>query len=140
MHADSASLPPRATAGFTLIEVMIALVILAVGLLSLEALGIGAARVNTLAEKQSRYTAAAVTGMEELRNAVHATPGALPISSQAKVAISGGDTVLVARSATRAAQRQARLSVTVTPTTTGNRLVRAAPVTLNSYLFHQNIP
>jgi len=140
VHADSASLPPRATGGFTLIEVMIAMVILAVGLLSLEALGIGAARVNTLAQKQSRYTAVAVTGMEELRNAVQAAPGTLPITSEARVAISGGDTVLVARRATRASARQAQLSVTVTPTSTGSRLVRAAPVQLDSYLFNQNIP
>jgi prepilin-type N-terminal cleavage/methylation domain-containing protein len=140
VHAESVSPPPRSTGGFTLIEVMIAMVILAVGLLSLEALGIGAARLNTLAQKQSRYTAVAVSGMEELRNAVHAAPATLPITRVAKVPVSGSDTVLVARSATRAAARQARLTVTVTPTTTGSKLVRAAPVTLDSHLFNPNIP
>lgn len=140
MHGDSASLPPRATGGFTLIEVMIALVILAVGLLSLEALGIGAARLNTLSEKQSRYTMVAASGMEELRNAVNAAPATLPISGSVNVVVGGGDTAVVQRSATRVAQRQARLSVTVSPKSTGSRLVRAAPVKLDSYLFNTSIP
>jgi Tfp pilus assembly protein PilV len=49
----------------TLIEVMIALVILAVGLLSLEALGIGASRMVNRAARQSQYVAMATDTLEQ---------------------------------------------------------------------------
>lgn len=51
-------------AGFTLIEVLVAMLILAVGLLGLEALGIGAARTITRAEEQSEFTMVATRIME----------------------------------------------------------------------------
>ena len=51
-------------AGFTMIEVLIAMVLLAVGLLALEAVGIGAARLNARAERQSAYVARATGQME----------------------------------------------------------------------------
>lgn len=54
--------------GFTLIEVLIAMVILSVGLLGLEALGIGAARANAVAERQSRH---AVIAADSLESALH---------------------------------------------------------------------
>ena len=54
--------------GFTLIEVLIAMVILSVGLLGLEALGIGAARANATAERQSRH---AVIAADSLESAIH---------------------------------------------------------------------
>lgn len=55
---------PSAEAGFTLIEVVAAMVILAVGLLALEALGIGAARSITLAQRQSEYALVASDSLE----------------------------------------------------------------------------
>lgn len=54
----------RGQDGFTLIEVLIAMVILAVGLLGLEALGIGAARMVGRAERQGDYIAAASSRLE----------------------------------------------------------------------------
>lgn len=50
--------------GFTLIEVLVAMVILALGLLGLEALGIGAARSIALAERQSDYATIASDSLE----------------------------------------------------------------------------
>ena len=50
--------------GFTLIEVLVAMLILAVGLLGLEALGIGAARSITRADRQDQTTMAAVRTVE----------------------------------------------------------------------------
>lgn len=61
---------PRKDAGFTLVEVMIALVILAVGLLSLEALGIGAARMVNRAQLQSQYVTAAADTLEPVMAAL----------------------------------------------------------------------
>ena len=51
--------------GFTLIEVLVAMLILAVGLLGLEALAIGAARSVTRSEQQGEVTVAASRAMEE---------------------------------------------------------------------------
>lgn len=51
--------------GFTLIEVLIAMLILAVGLLGLEALGIGAARSIAMAEEKSEFTMVATRHMED---------------------------------------------------------------------------
>lgn len=71
----------RGQDGFTLIEVLIAMVILAVGLLGLEALGIGAARLVGRAERQGDYITAATTRLEttmaQLRNTSGPTPPAL---------------------------------------------------------------
>lgn len=58
----------RGTAGFTLVEVLVAMVILALGLLGLEALGIGAARSIALAERQSGF---AVIASDSLESAMH---------------------------------------------------------------------
>lgn len=141
MHADPALCAPRGNEGFTLIEVMIAMVILAVGLLSLEALGIGAARVVTLSEKQGRYATLAASTMETMRNDIRNAPTTLPINPQTTyVLLAGADTAVVTREARRRDVKQAQLIVTVSPKATGPRLVRAAPVVLNSYLFDPRIP
>ena len=54
--------------GFTLIEVLVAMVILAIGLLGIEALAIGSARSVALAERQSSY---AVLAADSLESAMH---------------------------------------------------------------------
>ena len=59
---------PAGTGGFTLVEIMVAMVILAIGLLGLEALGIGAARSNALAARQSAY---ATLTSDSLESAIH---------------------------------------------------------------------
>ena len=56
--------PPRGEEGFTLIEVLFAMLILAVGLLGLEALGIGASQAVTRAQKQSRFAVVASDTLE----------------------------------------------------------------------------
>jgi type IV pilus modification protein PilV len=64
----------RADAGFTLIEVLIAMVILAIGLLAVEALGIGAARTVQRARVQSAYTALATDEMEQVMATIDSDP------------------------------------------------------------------
>lgn len=66
MSTEIGAQPRGSEAGFTLIEVLIALMILSVGLLGLEALGIGAARMVTRAERESEYLARATSRMETL--------------------------------------------------------------------------
>lgn len=48
--------PPDGRGGFTLIEVLVAMIILAVGLLALEGLAIGAARHVAVANQMTQYT------------------------------------------------------------------------------------
>jgi prepilin-type N-terminal cleavage/methylation domain-containing protein len=63
-----AAAPVRmAVAGFTLPEVMIAAVVLAVGLLALQALGVAAARATAGAARGTAELAGAITVMEEAR-------------------------------------------------------------------------
>jgi type IV pilus modification protein PilV len=66
----------RADAGFSLIEVLIAMIILAVGLLALESLGIGAARTVRRAQVQSTYTATAASLMEATLARIEQAPAA----------------------------------------------------------------
>jgi type IV pilus assembly protein PilV len=53
---DARPLPARRDAGFSLIEVLVAMVILAVGLLAIEAMAIGAARQIASANHTTEYT------------------------------------------------------------------------------------
>lgn len=65
------------TEGFTLIEVMIAMIILAIGLLALEGLGLQAVRSITQADRASGYAALA---RDSLESALHtARAGRLPV-------------------------------------------------------------
>lgn len=70
----------RAESGFTLIEVLVAMIILAVGLLGLEALGIAAARANAQAQHRtalaSRATQALEDAVRQVRTAAVITPQA----------------------------------------------------------------
>ena len=50
--------------GFTLMEVLVAMVILAVGLLALEAMAIGSARMVARADRESQYSALATERLE----------------------------------------------------------------------------
>ncbi|HVG45611.1 MAG TPA: type IV pilus modification protein PilV [Longimicrobium sp.] len=65
---------PRGDAGFSLIEVLIAMIILSVGLLALESLGIGAARTVYRAKVQSTYAATATDLMERTLVRIAQTP------------------------------------------------------------------
>ena len=62
-------------AGFTLIEVMAAMIILAIGLLGLQALGIGAARSVVRADRQSELAAIATATIETRQQAIRNNPG-----------------------------------------------------------------
>ena len=77
--------------GFTLIEVLIAMIILSVGLLGLEALAIGAARSNSFADRQSRFT---VDASADLEQSLRVLRGATPAALQAVcIQLPGQDTI-----------------------------------------------
>jgi type IV pilus modification protein PilV len=65
---------PPAPNGFTLIEVLVAMIILAVGLLGLEALAIGAARSVANAQHRTVLAAAATQELEDRVQAIRNNP------------------------------------------------------------------
>ena len=111
--------------GFTLIEVLAAMVILAIGLLALEAMGIGAARAVARADAQSEYIALATDRLERTLTRV----------DQGQAVASGTETVDGAQVATVVAADNAggrsvfTVTVTVTPPS-GGRAVPPQPVTV----------
>lgn len=64
---------PLGREGFTLVEVLVAMIILAVGLLALESMGIGAARMVARADRQGEYTAMATADLEAALNQFRAS-------------------------------------------------------------------
>jgi prepilin-type N-terminal cleavage/methylation domain-containing protein len=116
--------PRRRRGGFTLIEVLIAIVILAVGLLALEAMGIGAARAVARAGESSEYTALATDKMERALNL--ARQGQTPPPEDV---VLDGARVQTSTVVTAAGTRNL-YTVTVTVTPPANRGWTLAPITV----------
>lgn len=129
---DERTAPARGTAGFSLIEVLIALVILAVGLLALESMGIGASRMVARAQAQSEYSAIAADTLERTLNRIRGGAGAAV--NQTWTVSRGATASLVTTSAAVGGSTALNLwtvTVTITPPTTG--ILRASDgVTLRS--------
>lgn len=121
---------PAGRDGFALAEVLVAMVILAVGLMALESLAIGASRRITMADFATEYT---LIGSERMETALTAArgAGAPPVT---------GTTVL--EDGTRVDQDVTptvlggvggtlyQVRITVTPGALANARVRIAPVVL----------
>ncbi len=111
--------------GFTLVEVLVAMVILAIGLLALEAMGIGAARAVARADLQSEYTAVATDRMEQALSLIR--------QGDAVTGLDGGlsfaDVTTVVDEEDLGNNRTSyTVTVTVTPTTTPHMGVTLSPV------------
>ena len=102
--------------GFTLIEVLIALVILAVGLLALEGLGIYAVRAVAQADRNSRAATVATLYLEDALQQIRTDR--IPGSCTNKV-LSNGDVVSRSVLVSPAFSVPSRVSVTVTPASRG---------------------
>lgn len=105
---------PRAAGreGFTLVEVLVAMVILAIGLLALEALAIGSARMVARADRESQYTALATEHMERVLERID--QGQNPASDRVDEA-DGSVVQWVVNRVALGAQFVYTVSVTVTP-------------------------
>lgn len=114
----------RGREGFTLVEVLVAMVILAVGLLALEAMGIGAARMVARADRESELTALASDRLERALNRVDM--GQVP---QGGVEDLQGNSVATVVGQTAVAGRTL-YTVTVTVTPPPNQTWRLDPVTV----------
>lgn len=72
MRTEARAEARAATGGFTLVEVLVALVVLSLGLLALEALGIVVARGVTRAERESEWAFAAGARAERTMDSIRA--------------------------------------------------------------------
>jgi prepilin-type N-terminal cleavage/methylation domain-containing protein len=120
--------------GFTLIEVLIAMVILSVGLLGLEALGVGASRMVNRAERQGALVAVASDTLERTLSRIRtaAAPAALPDVNQA-FRTSRNDTIRV--SVTGTGTRLRTVSVTAIPSPSSVVLRRADSLRITGNVF-----
>jgi prepilin-type N-terminal cleavage/methylation domain-containing protein len=107
MRSDGAR--PDGRAGFSLIEIVIALLLLAVGLLGVEALGVYASRQMARAEKNTVMVAAAADTLERTVAHIRQGDAGVPPITQTYT-IGSGDTV-------RLAVTRALMSNTVTANT-----------------------
>jgi type IV pilus assembly protein PilV len=126
--------PGAGRQGFTLIEVLVAMVILAVGLLGLEALGIRAVRMVAAGKKQSEYAVLASSRIERARYQISANPAALTTGSET-VTMTGG-AVNVATQVTSPASTTAPYVVTVTVTPSA-QVNAPQPFSMTSYVYSQ---
>lgn len=117
--------------GFTLIEVLVAMIILSIGLLGLEALGIGAARSVALAERQSEYAIEAGEVLERTVQELRGTGASPSCTSQTRPGYTIDCTVTAVSNSGVTNARQ----VTVTVTATATAGSRPQPLTLSSYVF-----
>ena len=128
--------------GFTLIEVLVAMVILAVGLLSLEALGIGAARSLAVAETKNEIVSSATTYMEETQQQIRRQLAASnPVTTGQSCRTDAGSGFYVCRTIqTRStlgtlAPGNARIAVTAKKSSSSSDVY-----TITSYVFDPDLP
>jgi prepilin-type N-terminal cleavage/methylation domain-containing protein len=114
----------RGREGFTLVEVLVAMIILAVGLLALESMGIGAARMVARADRESELTALAADRLERALNEVDR--GQNPAPGQVDV---GGNSVTTAVN-TQVFSGRTLFTVTVTVSPPANQSWRLNDITV----------
>lgn len=118
--------------GFTLIEVLFAMLILAVGLLGLEALGIGATRAVNVAGRQSTFSAMASDTLERTLGRIRRGE-AVADGTTRYVAGSTQDSVRVAVGGSGTRLRD--VTVTVVPNPSAKYLKRADSLRVSGYVF-----
>ncbi len=128
MRNDDAPAAPAGRGGFTLIEVLIAMVVLAVGLLALESLAIGASRSIATANRMTEYTLIASQQLETTQRQLRA--GVNPGSTQTQLD-NGTRVATVVNSNVVPTGTLWTVTVTVTPPSVGvgNALLTPTTVT-----------
>lgn len=126
--------PAAGEGGFTLIEVLIAMVILSVGLLGLEALGVGASRMVNRAERQGALVAIASDTLERTLSSIRtsANPAGLADATAAFLT-SRNDTIRIR--ITGAGTRLRTVSVTAIPNPSSVVLRRADSLRITGNVF-----
>lgn len=128
------SAPPRGRGGFTLIEVLVAMVILAIGLLGVEALGIGASRTINRADRMQQYLGVASDSLEAVRSRV-ATSAVVPIAFSRTNNLP--DNARVRVGLTNPTTGLWNVSVTVYPPSTSSLLKQSDSIRVEANVFRQ---
>jgi prepilin-type N-terminal cleavage/methylation domain-containing protein len=113
--------------GFSLIEVLIAMVLLAVGLLALESLAIGASRSIATANRMTEYTLIASQRLETMQE--RARTG-LPVQPSVQQLANGTTVQTAVQENVQGGATLWTISVTVTPPPTGVGNIRLTPTTV----------
>jgi prepilin-type N-terminal cleavage/methylation domain-containing protein len=114
--------------GFTLIEVMVAMIILAVGLLGLQALGIGAIRAVHQGQKNTEF---AVVAASHLEQAAHEVRRGCLVATESGNEVQHDEVVVVTRRITASGDlREITIQVAPSP---GRQHVDPTPFTLSSH-------
>lgn len=126
--------PPSDRGGFTLVEVLIAMLILAVGLLGLEAMAIGASRTIATASQMTEYTLIASqqleTVLEQARSGQNPGPtvteldNGTVVDTDVETDPQGAAGTLFEVRVTVTPPAGSRGNVTLTPTTVTGRVLR----------------
>jgi prepilin-type N-terminal cleavage/methylation domain-containing protein len=125
--------------GYTLVEVLVAMVILAVGVLLLQAGAIAAARAVVFADKQTDYAMAASASMERLRYRVTTGQTVAPFTESRGIAVGGGrDSATVTDSVTRVADDKRLLVVRVTARGT-KTYARPGTLRVTAYVYNPTL-
>jgi prepilin-type N-terminal cleavage/methylation domain-containing protein len=127
MMTNALPSPRTDRAGFTLVEVLIAMVVLAVGLLALESLAIGASRSIATANRMTEYTLIASQQLEATQQA--ARRGQNPQSGD-QVLANGTRVSTVVASNAQAGTTLWTITVTVTPPSGGVGNATLTPTTV----------
>ena len=117
----------RERGGFTLVEVLIAMVVLAVGLLALEALAIGASRSIATANRMTEYTLIASQQLETTQERVRA---GVPTASGEQLLDNGTLVQTVVQQNVQPGGVLWTIAVTVTPPSTGVGNAALTPTTV----------
>jgi prepilin-type N-terminal cleavage/methylation domain-containing protein len=119
---------PRGREGFALVEVLVAMVILAVGLLALEALAIGASRSIATANRMTEYTLIASQQLETTLE--RARSGLNPLSAQQDLQNGTRVATVVNSQVVAGAGTLWNVAVTVTPPSVGVGDITLTPTTV----------
>lgn len=128
MAPTEAAGPRSDRGGFTLVEVLIAMLILAVGLLGLEAMAIGASRTIATASRMTEYTLIASQQLETVLE--QARSGQNPESSTAELENGTDIDIDVQTDDQGAAGTLYTVRVTVTPPAEGHGNIVLTPTTV----------
>lgn len=122
----------RSTAGFTLAEVVFAMVILSIGFLGLQALGIGAARMVSRADREGRYVRVATQELEGALQQIR-----LGITPQSGCEQRSAPAITVSRAVDGLDTTTPRVTVTVSPLEP-NGSGALLPVTMQGSAYNPN--
>jgi prepilin-type N-terminal cleavage/methylation domain-containing protein len=121
----------RSEGGFSLVEVMMALVILAVGLLALESLGVSAARLVAASQRHNAFVSSASAVLE--RAVAQARTGVTV--DTATQSVSGGTVKVYSTTTTAGGRTLTQLQARAVPAANAQSYMKADTVLLQAYVY-----